>query len=245
MANNEIRFGQKFGHSDVFPGDGQTLSSMDQETRVEAMAWFHACPVRREVVNEFGSKWTLKRYTECNWVQKYEINSRAEKTNPSLYKQLTTPVSRLPGELPDPKIDRTQVPPSFETEMSPASTPEGYSLSRMILVGARDEKGKWVKEKGFKIKAILDQEIPIAKDTIGLTVSIGEKLIEMGADEEKILGHLMSAGILKEEGCKTRYKQILERMEKEAPKMHEAYVNMCRDMEKIAAEQMITPDQLK
>ena len=244
-GNPELRYGQPYGYGDIFPRNGLNLSQMDTSTRVGAMAWFHACPVRDEVVRDFGEAWTLNRYTECNWVHSKEIVDRAFALNFELYKQLVTPVTRFPGEEPSKSINRANVPPSFETEMPPMATPECYAMSRMILVAARDEDGKGNGEKVKMIRKILNEEISAAKDTIGLALRIGQRLIEMGASSEKIIYHLMSAGVLEEEGCKTRYGEILSRMKVEAPSMHEKYELMCQNKDKMRADKIIVLEQLK
>lgn len=244
VLENDIRYGRRFGGGEVFGQPGNELSKMTAEIRVRAMGWSHACPVVDDVMREFRPEWTLRRYTECNFVHS-QILERASVLNRDLYKQLTTPTKRYKGELPDSTIDRSHVPTSFETEMSPMSHPTGYSISRMILVAARDEQGNGVKDKVSKIKLMLNKEIVDAKDPIQLTLKIAQRLAEQGADKQRLIYHLMSAGVLSEEGCKTIFKEILHRMPDEAPSIYNEYITMTEHAALMKTEGIITPGQLK
>jgi len=251
VNRQEIKFGRQFGHADTHPGDGSRLSDMTAEVRTEAMAHFHACPVRERVVAMFGNDWTFKRYLECNHIHKHELLDEALKTNFDLYKQLISPIKRLEGELPDQTINPANIPPSYDTEMSPLSAPTGYAPSRIILVwagikaGVKDSSGTNSKERVAVIKNKLKELVSRAKDPIELTLAIAEEAIKMDADSEQIIGHLMSLDILKEQGCKTMYKEILTRMETEAPVTYKKYLEMCTDTKRMNSEGIITPDDLK
>lgn len=242
MANNEgeVRFGRRFGLGEVWGAPGHELSKMGARKRLFAMGYSHACPVVLKVEEEYGKEWAFNRYLECNWVFDTVVLKRAAERNPELYRKLTAAVPRLPGEVPDPKIDQTLVPPSFETEMSPLSTAWGYAIPRMILVARQGEDGKGSRTKVSQIEGILEQIIPTAVDPIDLTLKLGERLLEAGADEGKLIYHLMSAGVLKEEGCKTMYREFLDRMRTGLPKLYEAY-----QREAGINKEVIAPGQLE
>lgn len=221
VTESDIRFGRRFGFSTVHGESGYELSKMTPRKRLFALAWSHACPSVFEVEKKYGIDWAFRRYTECNGVNENLILKKAKQLNPMLYQKLMTSVPRIEGEIPDPEIDRTLVPPSFETEMSPLSTPPLYAIPRMILVFAKTNK-----EKVVSTREMLDREIVNAKDPIELALVIADSLVKMGADGDKIVYHLLSADILKEEGCKTMYREIVKRMYDEAPEVWHRYQEM-------------------
>ena len=229
------KYNYPFGCGEIFLRPINTTN----EERVYQMAWVHACPVPDIVTRpvkpgkeeqEKAYLKAIKRYTECNYVFSEVILKETDKLNPRLHQQLINPIFRISGEKPDPNLSRKFVPENFETVMSPLSTPVGYALPRIILVGSRNLDGSSSKEKTAETKKLLKEIIPNSKDSIGLTLSMAEKIINVDSRyAQKIIYHLMSADVLGEEGCVSIYREIASRMQNEAPKMFEVYRNMSKE----------------
>ena len=236
-----IRWGRVFGEGTFLGDKDDNFFGQPIKRRVEQMAWSHACPVREEVIGKYGEEWALRRYAECNFVFGLIIESAAGCNFP-LYFRLLEPVNRVETENPSPNIKPKNVPPNFGMFMSPMSTPYGYALPRVLIEQfGRDDKRTG--DRIFRGLKIVDRKVKIHTDPIGLLVSVGEAVIKADADSEAVVSHILSKGILEEEGCVTMFKKIMSQMKSRASLLWLTYQKMLSD--KKWKNEIIRPEDLE
>lgn len=220
----ELKGGREFGRSDLLGTEGASFSDKPLNQQVMEMGWSHACPVVDEVIKEFGPEWTLKRYAECNFVFGLIVES-AKDFNPELYKQLTTPVTRLDGEKPGKEFNPKLIPDNFYKEMSPLSTPWGYALPRVVIeeMGRGENNKDRTQKRILKSLSLIDKVVKTSKTPNELLVKMAEQASKLDANPKAILSHVLASGIFVEEGCKTMFDDIKRRIDKSAPVLREAY----------------------
>lgn len=251
----------RFWAAGTFTGWEKDFLELPLEEQVLRLGWSHACPVVEDVIQAYGNAWakdhpnalpseireqgllmTRARYAECNFVFGLVLES-ARKLNPALFEQLESPVERLPGELfgiPDSKF----VPDSTKKMMAPLSTLWGYALPRVIIEEmGRGENNKF-RTPGRMLKSLnmIDQAVKSSKDPIVLVVKLAEMAAKNEGDPKEILSHLLSAGILKEENCKTMFKEVVKTMHKRAKILSKVYDLL--SPEEFKDFDIVSPDQL-
>lgn len=217
-----------------------------QRTRIHA-AW-HACPQPDAVMASYDTpekpERTFERYFSCDAWHEWAILGQSRRLNPSLYKQLTTPVPRLPGE-PVGFFEPDAVPPSHQYEMSPLSTPWGYALSRVLI----EQFGRDESCTGDRITtglAMLVEVIPDSNSPIELLTKLAQKVTSEGqATAETVLSHILSPGILKEENCRTMYLEIADSLKHNAPQLWQVYEKLEQTPGKLAESDIIDISTLK
>lgn len=220
----ELRGGREFGRG-TFLGDKDTgFLEAPLAQKVIEMGWSHACPVVNEVTKDYGPEWTLKRYSECNFVFGL-ITESAKDLNPELHKQLTTSVTRLEGEVPGKEFRPDLVPSNFHEEMSPLSTPWGYALPRVVI----EEMGRGTdrnQKRILKSLSLIDKAVKTSKTPNELLVKLAEQVSKQDANPKAVLSHVLSNGILVEEGCRTMFRDIKQEIDKSAPTLRQTYNSM-------------------
>ncbi|MCX6726668.1 MAG: hypothetical protein NTY75_02510, partial [Candidatus Shapirobacteria bacterium] len=78
---------------------------------------------------------------------------------------------------------------------------------------------------------------------IDLLINLSEKVVKMDADSEEVVAHILAKGILIEEGCKTMYREITQKIEERAPTLWASYQKMLVDEKWLG--QIIRPEDLK
>ncbi len=241
----DVKYGRKFGVG-TFLGDhgDRYLDIPDIRDRAHQMAWSHACPVSDQVMKDYGPEWTEKRYAECNFTFGYLIDV-ASKHNFPLYFNLLQPTERLPGENPDLGISKDNVPQSFWSEMSPLSTPWGYAIPRILIeqFGRGENNQDRTQARVIRGLNLVNREIVKTDNPIDLLIALGKNIIEMDANPEDTIAHIMAKGILNEQGCKTMFQEISQKMKKKAPKMWNKYQEMLKDDKWQGV--IVTPKDLK
>lgn len=220
-------------------GRKPTLEKLTKEE-----AWAHACPVPEDVIREFGADWTLERYSSCDEVFG-EIVRMASEIDFALYYRLTDYTPRVEGEYHDRKLKKKYIPKDFWKEMPPLTTPWGYALPRILIeqFGRGDENGPRTDKRVENGKLLIKEAIEESRTPIELVVKLSRKVCQADANPETVLAHLMAKGILKEEGCKTMFREISNMLQREAPELWEVYLKMLNE-EKWQG-QIIRPGDLK
>ncbi len=112
--------------------------------------------------------------------------------------------------------------------MSPLSTLWGYALPRIVIEQMGRGKNNEERTQGrvFKALDIIDKAVTKSRNPIELVVKIAERVSQLNADPKAVLSHLLAAGILHEENCKTMLKAIITEMEKSAPTLNSVYKSL-------------------
>jgi len=223
----ELKADREFGRGTFLGDKGSAFFGKPLTDQVMEMGWSHACPVVDDVTKEFGPEWTLKRYAECNFVFGLIVES-AKDLNPELHKQLTTPVTRLEGEKPGKEFNPSLIPDNFYKEMSPLSTPWGYALPRVIIeeMGRGENNKDRTQKRILKSLSLIDKAVKGSKTPDELLVKMAEQASKLDVNPKAVLSHVLANGILVEEGCKTMFDDIKQRINKSAPTLREAYDSM-------------------
>lgn len=228
------------GHPELFQG------AYLPRTYIQA-AW-HACPKPNGVMASYDTpekpERTFQRYFSCDAWHTWAILEQSRRSNPDLYRQLTTPVPRLRDE-PVGLYEPEAVPPSHQYEMSPLSTPWGYALSRVLI----EQFGRDEACTGDRITSglsMLVAVIPNSKTPIELLSTLANIVTTKGqADPETVLSHILSPGILKEENCRTMYKEIATSLRQNAPLLWKTYVDLAQIPGKLAESDILDVSKLE
>lgn len=229
--------------------------------RVFLAARSQLCPIPDEVVNYYsleykkahpkarnpekirreGMKMAVRRYLQCNFVLKRLILAPIEESNQELYRAMLRPVSRVKGEYPNPNLKKQFLPDGFEREMQLGSTLYGYALPRILGVWFWENQEGDPQERisrGLEIVEKLSKQREIVSP-IEFMVKLAERLVGVGADPERLLGHMLAKSFLKEEGCKTMFRQTIETMREKAPNLWRRYDQMT--MEERGNREIVDP----
>ncbi len=166
----------------------------------------------------------LSRYAECNLMFGYVVDE-ARKLNPSLYRQLVSPVLRLPEE-PDGVRWTKYIPVNVhKREMSPMSTPWGYALPRVAIeqMGRGEENCDRTQERILVALELVEEVILSSKTPVELVVRLAGAVVRADADAKMVLSHLLSREVLREENCLAMFFRIMEEMRGSAPHLYEVY----------------------
>lgn len=226
----ELKSGREFGKGTLLGDKGDNFFKKPLMEQVVEVGWSHACPVVDEVVKEYGLEWTLKRYAECNFVFGLIVES-ARDLNPKLHGQLTTSVQRLEGEKPYKEFNPERIPNYFYNEMSPMSTPWGYALPRVIIeeMGRGENNRDRTQKRILRSLSIIDKTVKSSKTPSELLVKMAEQVSKLDADPKAVLSHVLSNGILVEEGCKTMFDDIKRQIDRSAFLLKRTYDSMSKD----------------
>ncbi len=203
----------------TFLGDDPTILDLTPGQRLLVSAWRHACPRPIAVAEEYGLDWTRRRYDECNFV--FGLICEHVKKKPELYRQLVSPVKRLPGERVG-VFEQGRVPISYKEEMSPLSTIWGYALPRIFIEQAGREEERTI-GRYFRGIDLLDQAIDESKTPIELLISFAEKITKRDADKDVVLGHIFEPEVMKEEQCFEMQAEISRALRRLAPRLWRHY----------------------
>jgi hypothetical protein len=224
----ENRFDREFGTGTFLGDSGDRFYKRPMSYKVVSMGWSHACPVINDVVKEFGPEWTLKRYSECNFVFGI-VAEAAKKFNPDLHKLLTSPVPRIKSEVPGKGHFHPRfVPKSFNEEMFPLSTPWGFAIPRVIIeeMGRGKDNADRTQKRILKAMNLIDKTVKSSKSPIELLVKLSESVSKIDADPKTVLSHVLSEDILNEEGCKNIFGFIKQTIDSSAPILRKTYESM-------------------
>lgn len=236
---DNLRFRREFGKGTLLGDRGDDFFQKPIEQQVKELGWSHACPVVDDVIRDYGDEWlkthkgasdkdvrqkgaelTRERYAECNFVFGLIVNTARELNKP-LYEELIRPVPRLADEL-DGILATRFIPDSHLQEMSPLSTPMGYALPRVVIeqMGRGAERNQ---ERTQKALNLIEDAVKTSVSPIELTIKLSEGVSKMDADSRKVLYHLFSAGILREENCASLFKAMIAEMRQSAPTLTKVY----------------------
>ncbi|MEK7536375.1 MAG: hypothetical protein AAB559_01160 [Patescibacteria group bacterium] len=224
---SEIKYDRIFGRGRTF-GDDPNFFNKSIQQKVIEIGWSHACPVVSDVVRDFGPEWTLRRYAECNFVFGI-ILEIARENNLELYSQLIQPVPRLEKEEPRKDLDRQFIPANFYIQMSPLSTPWGYALPRIAIeqMGRENNNKDRSQEKILKAVDTISRAVKKSRTPIDLLINLGEMIIEdQSVNSKAVLAHILSQSILIEEGCKTIFRQIKDKIDLKNSNLKRTYESM-------------------
>jgi len=268
---------EKIDYGSRKPGDFMSIGNTPndfidrpKEDQVFLAARSHLCPVPDEVITAYsedyaqshpditdpniirleGMKMAISRYSECNFAMKRIILPSVKETNLSLYKKLITPVARLPQELPDSSLKEKYLPKDFKEKMRLASTVYGYALPRILIAQFgenRTENDARSQERMLKGLLLIDTLAPNYNNPVELTVALAEEVCRLDADPRRVIYHLFSTGILKEEGCKTMFKEVFDTMNSNSKILKQTYEDMLDENgeEGLHGMGIIAPSDLK
>jgi len=214
---------ESFGRG-TFMGDDPTIMDLSSEDRLRVSAWRQSCPMPGKVSGQYGLEWTRRRYDECDFVFKSIICETASRVNPELYNLLVSSTVRLPDE-PVGYFEPGTVPESHFSEMSPLSTLWGYALPRVFIEIAGRGDGRTA-ERYFQAMDTVEKVAKVSKDPIELLARLSEAAYESGVDPKEILGHTLEPGILKEENCRTMYREVIAALREKAPRLWAYYESL-------------------
>lgn len=229
----------------------------------------HLCPIPELVVVSYSEKFAsehpeitdlksitsggiekaIKRYSECNFAMK-SILITAQENNPELYVNLVTPINRLPNEEADKNLNPKYLPPDFYEKMNLASTPMGYAIPRLFILQRGNDFDQTNQENNlnrfYKGLLLVDKLVKKYHDPVLFTVKLADGVSQLDANPKKVLYHLLSFDLLKEEGCKTLYRQIFDTIQKKSPILKETYEEMLKQEGEVGLHEMgiIAPSDL-
>lgn len=262
---------RKFGDFRSIGNSPNDFIDRPVQERVFLAARSHLCPIPEEVIDSYtaryiknfakggetlpdaeigGMRMAISRYTECNFTMKEIILHSVKEKNPTLYKNLVTPLPRIPGEEFNQNLKPNYIPKDFSQRMRLASTVYGYALPRILIVQFgenRDESDVRSQERILKGLYLLDKLIPKYNDPIEFTVKLAEEVSKLDANPNRVIYHLFSMGILQEQGCKDMFKKTFSTLEKKAPNLWSTYQKLLQEKGESALADMgiITPSYLK
>jgi hypothetical protein len=261
MERGNMRHGREWSGG-TFTGWEKDFLELPLEEQVLQLGWSHACPVVEDVIQTYGKSWaethpialpskirehgllmTRSRYAECNFVFGLIVES-ARNSKPELFEQLEKTTERLPGE-PFGIPNSIFAPESAKKQMAPLSTPWGYALPRVVIEQmGRGENNKFRKpERMLKALDMIDTAVQKSKNPIELAVNLAEMSALEDGNPMAILSHLLSPGILKEENCKTMFKEVIKTMYENGKTLSKAYNSLTPDdFEKF---DIVSPNKLK
>jgi len=257
MVRIELGFGEReFADGKTFGDEGSDFVGLPLPQQVGRMSRSHACPVAYEVIEMFGQKYrvqhpeatqeettragmemALARYAECNFVWGYVLH-RAQILNPRLYEQLTTPAAREQDENPDRNLDKTLLPPDFDKEMRPLSTPMGYFIPRVVIEefgrgpDNEDRTAERIQRALEAVDRVISQNENAGPKFFG--IGLAEEMAEMDANPRMVIEHTLARSILQEEGCRRTFRILLALMEHLAPTLWQEYSAMTAEQRKEA-----------
>lgn len=224
----EKRFGRDFGTGTLLGDAGIHFFQEPVEKQVYEMGWSHACPVVDRVVQKYEPEWAVRRYAECNFIFGLVVES-AKDLNPKLAKLLEKPTKRIKYEEPgEGNYNPDLVPESFHSEMAPLSTPWGYAIPRVLIeqMGRGDNNKDRTQEKMLKALNLIDKSVKTSHTPIELLVKLAESVANLDANPETVLYHTLSVDILREEGCRNLFGEIMRKIDKHAPTLRKTYNSM-------------------
>ncbi len=175
-----------------------------------------------EEIETHGIAITRRRYDECDFVTGDVLEKVKAAGKNELYAALTTPKTRLSDE-PVGYYEPGRVPASHEHEMSSLSGLVLYALSRTLIeeIGWGDDERTWGGERSWerydKALNILDEAISRAATPAQLLAIVAESVTVADGDADRVLGHVLSDGIEKEENNHTEYAEVKEAMSQFSP----------------------------
>ena len=258
-----------FGDFKMTGDNDADMMGRPKEDQIFLAARSHMCPIPELVIDSYSQKFAkehpeitnpeeitrggiekaIKRYSECNFVMK-SILITAQENNPELYVNLVTPIVRLPGEEADKDLDPKFLPADFYEKMNLASTPMGYAIPRLFVLQRGNDFGQNNQENNlnrfYKGLLLVDNLVKKYHDPILFTVKLADGVSQLDADPKKVLYHLFSLDLLKEEGCKTLYRQIFNTIQKKSPLLKETYEEMLKQEGEVGLHEMgiIAPSDL-
>lgn len=229
--------------------DQPELFSGPYDYRVCIHAAYHGCPrpnyVRASYDTPEKPERTFQRYLSCDAWHEWAILEQSRISNPNLYRQLTTPVTRLLPDEPVGDYEPEAVPPSHEYQMSPLSTPWGYALPRVLI----EQFGRDEACTGDRITSGLEMLVKVIADSnspIELLSKLANIVTTTGqADPISVLSHILSPGILKEENCHTMFKEIASALRQNAPQLWETYKDLAQNPEKLVEFDLLDVSKLR
>jgi hypothetical protein len=217
-----------YGHgfaSGVFLGDqgDKILDLSSLEAQRDIAAYFHACPIRREVSREYGTDWTRRRYLMCNFWYGW-IVGRAKVLKPDLASDLTAMVERHD---PVGKFEPGAVPESYLDEMGPTSRIPGYALPRVLIRAidiVKPESQESKQDRFLRVAGFLDQAIAESNTGNELLAIFSEKLVEAKIVKPlHILDHILPYGLFEEQGGRYYLYKMGNALRHRAPTIWRAY----------------------
>jgi len=241
---------RKFGDFRSIGNSPDDFINRPVREKVFLAARSHLCPIPEVVVKNYGLEKATSRYSECNFTMRELILHSAKELNPRLYRNLKKTVNRVPGELPDQNLNSKYLPKEFQEKMRLASTVYGYALPRILIVQFGENRGEdslRTQERILKGLEVLDEVVTSSTDPLAFTVNLAEKVSHEDADPRRVIYHLLSLGILEEEGCKTMFKRTLSLVEYSAPKLWSIYKNLLKEKGEAGLHEMgiVAPSDLK
>jgi hypothetical protein len=113
-------------------------------------------------------------------------------------------------------------------EMSPLSTLWGYALPRVFIEMAGREDNR-TPERYFQAIDILEETVKTSSSQVELLAKLSEAAYVSGINPKAILGHTLEPGILKEENCRTMYREVISSLKENAPNLWRYYESLSSD----------------
>jgi len=213
-------------------GHDNFCSTLEPTERLNTLGWLQACPNPPAIAKEFGLDWTIARYLESNFVGALIIEE-SKTLNPSLSKELSTPIPR-PLDEPAKGFDPNFIPENHLTHLSPASTPWGYGAARALIEQFGREKPWEIGDQRVMIGiTLLKQAVSQSITPAEFLAVLAGKITQADADPTAVLSHVFAIE-LKNEGAFSLVQQVAQEMEKNSPELWQHYLSLTQEETKTA-----------
>lgn len=225
----------KFGGGHLPP----TSSFFDLPLLVQTyiMEYAQGCAVPTESIVNNGESFMLMRSGETNAVFGV-IKARAKELNPCLYHKIRKPKRRLLTEPRPHNIKDKTKPPVITHEryatprknkdyIYPMQRIYGYAAPRILIeiMGRGLKRTQLMSVQALNIldKVLKNKQV---NSLSTFTAILSNEAIKNGANPVDILSHVLTKGILNEQGCKKDYQQLAEDLKKHAPKLWQIFLDL-------------------
>jgi hypothetical protein len=208
------------------------------ETQVVKAGWSNGCPSVRQLAfspsSQYGPEWMLHRYLETNSYGRKIAELAKRFGAKGVYRYMTEPVLRLPGEDRPGKYEPLSVPASHLWQISPMSGPVAYGSTRVAI----EIRGREDKESASRRDVAEEVTYRTLLETWSMPNTflalLGERAVRLGLkiDAEIVLGHIYDSFVLEEENITTYYVGFANILERVAPTLWQVYNNLRPDQRK-------------
>lgn len=218
--------------------DNPDFFAMSIEDQARFLGQRDGCPVVEGLIDPDtgrGPEKMIRRYGSVNFWYGY-ISRAVQHLNPSLYEDFSKKIQRKENE-PVGKHEPVSVPDNYSTTMAPMNSLWGYSLPRIIVeqipnntIGDEEESDE---EKDIKLEenqqklygalSVLEESIKRSKTPSELMARVAGELVAGGADQDKILKHILGQGWLDEHNAYTMLEDGKSALRDFAPKIWAYY----------------------
>jgi len=222
------RYGRPFGGF-TFLGDHadkEGFFNLSLRKQAIRLGWSNGCPRVRELSDpdhpEFGPKWIRQRYAETNFCFGVVVDMVRKLKKFELAEKLIEYRRRNPDE-PVGYFEPESVPDTYSQERSPMGSLWGYVISRVMIEGFGRGNSR-TSERTLKTLDILEEIIPGVNTPAELLAILSERVRrKMKVPPITILSHILPAGLLEEDNCRTDFGELARHLKDKAPSLWGIY----------------------